>query len=267
MTRPFVESELLVCFICDDEHMDPLVWNFRLDGDNFDVRTVQELFSEEASIRMLDDGCHHLQIKLPFPSSDAQAAQATAEELLCKLNGIAQILHGNHRNLRITGVSWQETLDGARTSIIMLAGIETRARLGFPTIGNGSHPTAAASHDSMGDRFLNSADKDEHFERALYLYGGLIQDWRGLFMVVEAAEDGNGGETGLIKKLWVPDRQIKAFKATANSFKAIGLHARHGSVSLGVPRPEQTFDEARTMVRTILECWGKELGMRGTGSA
>jgi hypothetical protein len=63
----------------------------------------------------------------------------------------------------------------------------------------------------------------------------------------------------LIEKQWVPDGKIKEFKATANSYKAIRLQARHGSVTQGVPDPKQTLDEAREMIRTILEPWAEEL--------
>ena len=81
-------------------------------------------------------------------------------------------------------------------------------------------------------------------------------------MVLEAAEDGNGGEKGLIAKKWVADGAIKGFKSTANSFKAIGRHARHASRSLGISQPKQTLDASRDMIRIILERWCKELSFK-----
>jgi hypothetical protein len=78
-------------------------------------------------------------------------------------------------------------------------------------------------------------------------------------MVLEAAEDGNGGEAALIEKRWVPDGKIKQLKRTANSYKAIRLQARHGSVTQGVPHAEQTLDEARNIIRAILDRWAQEL--------
>jgi hypothetical protein len=78
-------------------------------------------------------------------------------------------------------------------------------------------------------------------------------------MVLEAAEDGNGGEKGLINQNWVPWGQIKDFKATANSYKAIRLLARHGSLSQGVEQAKQTLGEACEMIRTIIQEWAKRL--------
>jgi hypothetical protein len=73
----------------------------------------------------------------------------------------------------------------------------------------------------LGDQFLNVADKDEHFDRALYLHGSLPHYWHGLYMVLEAIEDGAGGEKRLIAKKWAADGSIKAFKATANSLSGL----------------------------------------------
>ena len=67
------------------------------------------------------------------------------------------------------------------------------------------------------------------------------------------APDHCGGEKGLIAKNWVPAKQIEDFRATANSYRVIGLAARHGSTKTGIDKPKLTLDEVREMVRTILE--------------
>ena len=86
-----------------------------------------------------------------------------------------------------------------------------------------------------------------------------LDDWRGLYMVLEAAEDGNGGEERLISKKWAAEGAIKAFKETANSYNALGHFARHGTVKQGVPTPKQTLDQAQHTIRTIMQHWGNQL--------
>jgi hypothetical protein len=78
-------------------------------------------------------------------------------------------------------------------------------------------------------------------------------------MVLEAAEDGNGGEHGLIAKNWVPGGQIKAFKGTANSYRALRLEARHGSTQKGYEQAQLTLKEAAQMVRMILDKWCRQV--------
>jgi hypothetical protein len=79
-------------------------------------------------------------------------------------------------------------------------------------------------------------------------------------MVFDAAKDRNGGKAGLKAKHWVLASMIENFGKTANSFKAIGDQARHGTLRSSDPnQPTQTLEEAQIMIRTILEKWSKEL--------
>ena len=59
-------------------------------------------------------------------------------------------------------------------------------------------------------------------------------------MILEAIEDDNGGERGLVAKPWGGQR-VKDFKATADSYKALGADARHGSTKNGVELSKVTL--------------------------
>lgn len=235
-------------------------WHFRLAGDAFDINAVAGAFSEEAKFIKDDHDQTFMVLELPFGRDESGAAQGAAEELLAKLNGVAQILYGNHENITISGVGLKDTADGPLHLFIhVCSAIRGRSRVfGNLTVANSSAPVAAPPRN-IGDRWLAAADKNEHLERALYLFGSLPLDWRGLYMVLEAAEDAHGGARKLIAKSFVPDGQIKRFKETANSYKALRLAARHGSIKQGVDQPKMTYLEAREMVRTVLEKWANEV--------
>jgi len=204
----------------------------------------------------------HLVMNLPFAPSESQAARETAEELLAKLNAIAQIVHGNHENVRISGISCKDGSGAPMHQFIHPLGARSRFRAGVNlTVVNADFSSSITPPTKkIGDQMLSAADRDEDLDRALYLFGSLPLNWRGLYMVLDAAEYAHGGESGLIAKKWVPKAQIKAFKATACSYKALRLEARHGPLKWGVDHALQTLDEARQMVRTILEKWSKEIG-------
>jgi hypothetical protein len=72
-------------------------------------------------------------------------------------------------------------------------------------------------------------------------------------------EDGNGGEAGLIAKNFVAPGEIKDFKATACSFPALGLEARHGTTTTGIPKPKMTLQKAEEMFRRLFQGSIKEL--------
>jgi hypothetical protein len=239
--------------------MDAHEWHFALTGDDFDLSGIAGLFSDEAKIVKDETGRTELVMDLPFTPDESQAARDAGEELLAKLNAIVQVVHGNHENVRIGGVGCKDPSGGPMHLFIQVASsIRSRSRVSASlTVTGGASSSVTAPPKTIGDRMLAAADKNDGLDRALYLFGSLPLDWRGLYVVLEAAEDAHGGESGLIAKNWAPDGQIKAFKATANSYKALRLQARHGSLKTGVDRPQQTLTEARDMVRTIIEKWCK----------
>ena len=135
-------------------------------------------------------------MSLPFSPSELQAARDAAGELLAKVNAIAQIVYGNHENLRIGAVGHKDPIKGSVQYFI--SGQDTiRVDARFGTGGIVTTSEGPTPPKKLGDQFISAADKDEHLERALYLYGSLPLDWRGLYMVLEAAEDKHGGEKGL----------------------------------------------------------------------
>jgi hypothetical protein len=220
-------------------------WYFRLIGDEYDLRTLFELFGDCFTFTPID-GAWVLSMQLPFSSLQAGNAQAAAEALVAHLNAGAHVAYGNHENIRLGAMACRDRLDGPVTQIISgVSSIRSHVRVGGGKL--------------LSDRLRAAAPKDRHFDRALYLFGVLPQDWRGLYMVLEAAEDGNGDEAGLKSKRWISASDFKNFKSTANSFKAIGNQSRHGTLSSGVGQPLLTLEEARTLIRTILERWANEL--------
>jgi hypothetical protein len=241
--------------------MSAIEWHFRLDGNEFDIDGVTELFNDEVQIVKDGNGRKQLVMNLPFKPEESLLAQNAAEELIAKLNAIVQIVHGNHENVHIGAVGCKDVSGGPMQYFVhMTASTRGLSRVSFAAVvtNSGVSHQVAVPPKKIGDQVLAAADKDEHLERALYLFGSLPHDWHGLYMVLEAAMDAHGGERGLIDKRWVPDGQIKAFKATANSYKALRLKARHGTTKTGVEKPEQTLEEASEMVRTIIEKWFKE---------
>jgi hypothetical protein len=107
------------------------------------------------------------------------------------------------------------------------------------------------------------ARTNEPLRRALVIYGSLPHTWINLYKVLDAIRDGNGGMDGLKAKNFVPASDIEKFKATANSYKALGLEARHG-LDEGVPAARMTLQEAQEMFRKLFQAWINELKKQGS---
>jgi hypothetical protein len=98
---------------------------------------------------------------------------------------------------------------------------------------------------------LELARNNEPLRRAQVIYGSLEQSWMNLYKVLDAMRDGNGGLSGLKAKNFVPAEDIDNFKATANSYNAIGLESRHGTAEGGIPEAWMTLEEAQEMFRKL----------------
>jgi hypothetical protein len=73
-------------------------------------------------------------------------------------------------------------------------------------------------------------------------------------MVVDAIEDHHGGERELEKMDYCP-RELDDFTSTANSWKAIKLAARHGRTTQGVEKPRIALNDAKEVIRKLMEGW------------
>ena len=78
-------------------------------------------------------------------------------------------------------------------------------------------------------------------------------------MVLEVIEDAVGGEKTLTSKSWGRKSEVKLFKQTANSFRALGAEARHGTTSQPPPSKPMSLNQARDLIRQLLHDWFQEV--------
>jgi hypothetical protein len=82
------------------------------------------------------------------------------------------------------------------------------------------------------------------------------ESWRQLYLAYEIVADYIGQPSKIERMGWASAAEIKRFKATANSRRALGIKARHGhrrkDPALETP---MTFPEARKLVRGLVREW------------
>lgn len=234
---------------------------FRLEGQTLDLIDLAELFRTGDRKILSQAGQHYLSLQLPADLGD-EAALEVAEDELATITGLGLVLVGNHRPVRVAGVSSIDATTGQIRTIIYASGASSVRACGrgiaVVTQASGEIEEPSHSRKSDGEEVLEVTAGNESLQRALYLYGKLEHSWRALYMVLEAIEDGNGGESGLIAKSW-GGQPVKNFKATANSYKALGAEARHGTTSKGVDEPKLTLTEANELLQRVLRDWIEEL--------
>jgi hypothetical protein len=86
---------------------------FRLSGEPFDLEALIELFPE---IVLKKETVHYLQLSSCDEMPDQEALQHASDEL-ARMNGIVALDHGNHRRIKIDGITHIDPETGEFTTI------------------------------------------------------------------------------------------------------------------------------------------------------
>ena len=227
---------------------------FRLDGDGFDLEILVDYFhSSRTTVEKTEDQ-YFLKIEGARWTGDDGIDWSTAEDELSQINGIAMLLQPNFRPVTIAGIRTKDPATGAMTmSVRPRASGELRIKgKAIPRLVNSDGSVVLQDSTTEAQKILSSCDEHKHLARALLIYGALPHEWRELSMVVDAIEDHHGGEKELQKMDYCPP-QLADFTSTANSWKAIKFAARHGRSSQGVEKPRIELNDAREVIRKLME--------------
>jgi hypothetical protein len=223
-------------------------WQIELIGNESDIKLVDDLLSD-SPYKITTIGNRKL-LSLPGVSKDADihTVKAASDQLIDVINGAARLYSRQFKGLSFVKVSRLDS-NGKRISFGYITASETDYTL-----------TAINPNDRTLLKWVKVALSDEEIARALYLYGSLEPNWKNLYMVLEVIEDSFGGERYLLNAKLIPKKDIKLFKQTAGSYKAIGREARHGTLKFEPPHKQMTLTKAQDVISTLLREWLKIKG-------
>jgi hypothetical protein len=234
-----------------------------LEGDPMDLQLLSRSFPRGA-VRVEKRKEHCVLILENDSQREAAEVLADGAKVLAQMTAIMLADGPNFRPPRIRGISHMMPDGSVGTTLNASLHIEARAAVSATVRLIGPDGKLIENKGPTDDQVtLQLAAKNEYLRRAQIIYGTLKHDWGNLYKVLEAMEDGHGGEAGLIAKHFVADSNIKNFKATANSFRALGLESRHGTTTAGIPEPKMTLKEAEEMFRKLFQGWRQDLKNQG----
>ncbi len=221
-------------------------WLITLEGSERDVEFLVQFLSQ--SPFSVVDGPTGKALTLPgLPrDADSEAVQVAANTLIEIVNGATRLYNDRFDSVRFVKVSrlgddgkWQG--------------------YGYLTVGpRSTHLTVYREGDDTLAHWVSTGLLDEDVGRALGLFGSLEPTWKNLYLVFEVIVESIGGQNALEAKGWVPASDIRRYKQTANSYRAIGREARHAKLSFQPPPNPMSLNEAHELVRTILSVWLEE---------
>jgi hypothetical protein len=220
-------------------------WQIELVGDARDIGLLESFLTDSPYQITTWKKRKFLTIPGVSLEADSESVHAASTKLLDVINGAMKLYYR-----RFGGVSFVHVFkfndDGKRVGF------------GYLTVPDSNYTLYAFNpKDKTIIEWVEMGLDDEEIERALYLYGSLELNWKNLYMVLEIIEDSFGGETPLLKANPVSENDIKLFKRTANSYKAIGREARHGKINFESPPVPMTLAKAQDVMSKLLKGWIK----------
>jgi hypothetical protein len=222
-------------------------WRVQLQGDEFDLEDLPQLFSSR-QLQVIRDGTDYYLLAEDFDAKEyAGDVLARAGEHLAVVNGIARL---TRRSFRPAITGHVQKLEGNRPahSYVFAGPIELRAKAGFAVVSaDGGSP---AESGTEADKHFTAAVTNGNVARTLRLWGR-PPDWGNFYRVFEIIDS----EVGVVSQGWASDNEVTRFKRTANHPEAAGDEARHGSSTVEPPPHPMTLNEARGFVEHLLRQW------------
>jgi hypothetical protein len=232
---------------------------FQLSGEGFDIEELARLFATgSVTVKKIEE---HYYLQIPGWESSLEDSEAleAGKVALSRLNGIALLEIGNFRPPKIYGITKRDNLV-TTISVAVHGAVRTKGHFNVRLLKDGVEVSKSQS-PTFGETLLTMTDTNEFLERAVFLYGTVEHNWRGLYMVLDAIAESYGGPKKLLKQDFAAkfESDIENFKHHANSYRALGVEARHGLAKEEPPKKKMTLAEAQALIQDILKAWVEKL--------
>lgn len=227
-------------------------WQFELVGNDLDLAQLITLFGEGRVRVARHDDKVWIEADDIAIDTDIDDATIAADGLLRTMNGIA-VLSSSGTGLVTLGSAVLVDSAGRRHLYVTPAPARLTLRTMPPTVLIGG--VSVPPHEQ---RILAIAIANADVDHILRMYGGRNLDWRDLYVILEVIEEDVGGMSAIADRGWAGRSDLELFHRTANSRRAIGDLARHGTTKFDPPTKPMTIAEARRTIGHVVRRWLRE---------
>ena len=223
----------------------------RLNGHEFDLLTLAELFGEGDPAVATDNEGYYLRLSVPDELfGDGGGLHNAASVLLRRIHGVARTLSSDVRPVGLSGRFSDET--GRHHQVVLADSAQVRARANPVRVSVGGEQAPAPP--APGPGYVQLAQTHPDVAEVLDLLGNAdpAPDWSDLYKVHEILLD---NVPGFYQRGWVTRGQISTFTASANRREVSGDLARHARLKGDPPRRTMTLGEARQLIGALVTRW------------
>jgi hypothetical protein len=232
-------------------------WCVNLVGDRFDLDLLAAAFSTaELSVRETE-GVYSLRTRALSGIMQSDEGLRIARAVVSHVNGLAKLRFGRaFQGVSVSQVRWvsRATAGSGLAFHVTLDTSVVKARAALCAIadrGDGDADGMSAPRPTVGE--VELAQSNPRVAAALRIFGADAAGWIDYYKVLEIIQEDIGGDPA--DRGYASKRQIVRFRRTANSPTVVGDAARHGRDRTEPPLDPMTWEEADSLIRSILAAW------------
>lgn len=229
-----------------------MTWRVELHGHEFDLEELDKwLAGSEFDIAR--EGERYLLRSDSFNSlPDSDAVTNSAEELVEVVNGVGRLLWQEFEPVSVGVVRYTRS-DGSEEVFVQATEIgrsRDKARVEVISSDGVTKPDPGLGAVT---RLIPLVSRDEPVQRALRLLSRTVLRWTDLYRAWEVVREDVGDLR--FEQGWISNNQERRFRRTANSYRAIGLQARHGDTKFEPPANPPDLLEAKGLILSLVRSW------------
>jgi hypothetical protein len=234
-------------------------WAVRLQGQEWELTELAQHLTGSIDISKTADRWELTADQFQRITS-AESIRTVAREIVGLINGVARVRLEDPEPISVVSVLRYRT-EATFDAWAFPDAARMRARLFSPTVLIDGVPS---STPSSWEPDLALAEDDVK-ARAVLAFLGIPPTWHSLYAALDVVlkDRRTRGRAGVKDWGGVSLHRLKQFTRTANSWRAIGVLARHGP-EYQPPKEPMTFEDAKELVRHIVECWLDQLQQQRT---
>lgn len=229
-----------------------MTWRVELDGHEFDLEELDKWLAG-SGFDILREGDRYLLRSASFEFlPDPDAVTNSAEELLEVVNGVGRLLWQDFEPVSVGVVRYTRS-DGSEKVFVQaneVAGARDKARVEVISSDGVTKPDPGLGAVT---RLIPLVSREEPVQRALRLLSRTVLRWTDLYRAWEVVREDVGDVR--FEQGWISKNQERRFRRTANSYRAIGLQARHGDTKFEPPANPLDLLEAKGLILGLVRSW------------
>lgn len=224
-------------------------WIICLSGDKEDLYELSKSLNTRDLTVFKDENQYYLQSSLISSVDEYKDVSEKVKELIDLINGATKLALGTRNTISVSDIYILKD-DGGR---ILFGSAELsasmRVRASYQIIRADGTIELCNPADSIPN-WLELSQKNELIHKVIKLISYSSDSWVGLYKIFEVID-----KDSIIRSFSsVSSENLKRFTQTANSYKAVGMEARH-ALDFEPPKKPMNITEARSLIYVIVNEW------------